>query len=118
MTGFSVHPETCRRIPLIASSAKHFRYGNVSVAIFSPRRREYTKIFVFRTSATQNTAERLNQLKRLERFETVQVVERLERFERISLFQSGGQFEQQRIVAARGNEREPERTTIQRRQRQ
>ena len=82
------------------------------------------KIFVFRTSATQNTAERLNQLKRLERFEPLERleqfkwVERLERFERISLFQSGGQFEQQRIVAARGNKREPERTTIQRRQRQ
>jgi len=38
---------------------------------------KYTKIFVFRTSATQNTAELLNQLKRLERFEPL---ERLEQF--------------------------------------
>ena len=55
---------------------------------------KYTKIFVFRASATPNT------LRTIGTFGTVQVVER---FERISLFQSGGQFEQQRIVAARGN---------------
>jgi hypothetical protein len=83
-------------------------------------------IGTFRTIGTFGTVQ---VVERLERFELSNVVELctrnlepadvwLERFERISLFQSGGQFEQQRIVAARGNKREPERTTIQRRQRQ
>ena len=67
MTGFSVHPETCRRIPLIASSAKHFRYGNVRVATFSPRRREVHEDFRIQDSATQNAEplERLEPSKRL-----------------------------------------------------